>query len=170
MPTRTKALDNITKHLTREEITARQDAEERVMPSRMPAKPPRYIKSGSRERKIWDRILKSMAGYDILDVLDADTLGVYCSKQARWEELAQEREGIRDALVQLREGSASYRADPAYTAALKSLAVVSSELRDLENGLLTYATKLGLTPDGRARLARKLAEQQDQGPDDDLFA
>lgn len=160
MPTKTKTLDNMSKHLTSDEIAARQDAEEHVMPTRAITKRPRYIRAKSREQKIWDKVLAGMKGYDILDLLDADTLGLYCSKLARWEE-------IEHAYSQLRE---RYREDGYQGKDLKLLASLSSELQSLEAGILTYATKLGLTPDGRARLARRLADQQAPGADDDLFA
>lgn len=160
MPTKAKTLDNMSKHLTAKEIAARQDAEERVMPTRAPKKRPRYIKAHTREQKIWDKVLADMAGYDILDTLDSDTLGLYCSKLARWEE-------IEGAYSELRR---RYHDEGYQGKDLKLLASLSSELQSLEAGILTYATKLGLTPDGRARLARRLADQQSPGADDDLFA
>ena len=92
------------------------------------------------------KVLAGMKDYDILDLLDADTLGLYCSKLARWEE-------IERAYSELRE---RYREDGYQGKDLKLLAALSSELQSLEAGILTYATKLGLTPDGRARLARRL--------------
>ena len=160
MPTKTKTLDNMSKHLTAEEISAREDAEARVMPSCMPSKPPKYIRSKSPERRIWDKVIGDMAGYDILDLLDTDTLGLYCSMLARWEEHERTYVAMR-ARVR----------DEGYTGTdLKLLAAVSAEMRSLESGILTYATTLGLTPDGRARLARRLADQQAPGADDDLFA
>lgn len=160
MPTKTKTLDNMSKHLTQEELAARQEAEDAVMPTRTPTRPPSYIKAKSRERKIWDKVIKAMAGYDILDLLDTDTLGLYCSKMARWETLEREYSAMRERFYE--EGRLGKD--------LKLLAAISSEMQALEAGILTYATKLGLTPDGRARLARKLAEQAAPGADDDLFA
>lgn len=160
MPTKAKTLDNMSKHLTQEELAARQGAEGAVMPTRMPTRPPSYIKAKSRERKIWDKVINAMAGYDILDLLDVDTLGLYCSKIARWELLEKEYSALR----------AQFDEQGRLGKDLKLLAAVSSEMQSLEAGILTYATKLGLTPDGRARLARKLADQQVPGADDDLFA
>ena len=160
MPTKTKTLDNMSKHLTRAETEARQEAEESVMPNRAPKKPPAYIKAKTRERKIWDKVLRAMDGYDILDLLDADTLGLYCSKLARWETLEREYSDLRER----------FYADGRLGKDLKLLAAISAEMQTLEAGILTYATKLGLTPDGRARLARRLAEQAAPDPDDDLFA
>lgn len=159
MPTKTKTLDNMSKHLTAEEISARQEAEAAVMPTRAISKRPKYIRAKSREQKIWDKVLAGMAGYDILDLLDADTLGLYCSKLARWETIEEQYTVLRERIQ---------RGD-ILVGDLKLLAALSSELQSLEAGILTYATKLGLTPDGRARLARKLAEQE-PGADDDLFA
>lgn len=42
-------------------------------------------------------------------------------------------------------------------------------LLTLEKQLLSYADKLGLTPEGRVRLARKKAAQDSDGIKDDLF-
>lgn len=168
MPTKSKTVDNMTKHLTKAEAAARQEAEASVMPTRIPKKPPRYIKSKSRERQIWDKVLDDMAGYDILDLLDADTLGLYCCKLVRWEELAEERADLRTSLQSMRSDPALMDA-AAYTAGIKTLTAISAELQSLEGGILTYATRLGLTPDSRARLARRIADQQ-AADDDDLFA
>ena len=160
MPTKAKTLDNMSKHLTRSEIEARQSAEAGVMPTRFPRKPPAFIKAKTPERKIWDRVLADMKDYEILDCLDSDVLGLYCSKMVRWVE-------AQAAYTRLRK--AADGGDELSKADLKLLVSISSEMQALEVGILAYATKLGLTPDGRARLARKLAEQEEDDPDADLF-
>ena len=160
MPENTKTVANMAKHLTQSELAARREAEAQAMPTRLPKKPPRYIKAKTVERQIWDQVMKDMQGYDILDVLDCDTLGLYCAKLARWRELQDEYQALRKR--QREQGGSAFE--------LKTMAAVSAELQSLENGILTYATKLGLTPDGRARLARRIAEQQEQDEYGDLFA
>ena len=47
---------------------------------------------------------------------------------------------------------------------------LDSEIKGSEDAILTYASKLGLTPESRNRLAKRLAEQEDEDPDADLFA
>ena len=39
-----------------------------------------------------------------------------------------------------------------------------------EREILSYASKLGLTPESRARLAKRIAEHDEDDPDGDLFA
>ena len=43
------------------------------------------------------------------------------------------------------------------------------DVRD-KDAILAYAGKLGLTPESRNRLAKRLAEQEEEDPDADLFA
>lgn len=148
MPTPVKSLDNMSKHLTKAEIDARSDQETAAMPSRTP-KAPRGFQAGTRQRKIWNRVLEDMAGYDILDRLDTDALEIYCRQLVRLQDLRE-----------LLDNSTGY----------KDTVELSREIRGLEATILNYATKLGLTPEGRARLAKRMAEQEEYDPDADLFA
>ena len=54
--------------------------------------------------------------------------------------------------------------------AYKSLSAVRRDILALRNQQLNYATKLGLTPEARARLAKRIADPEDLDPDADLFA
>ena len=157
MPTPTKRLENMDKHLTAAEIEARDQAERAAMPSRLP-KRPKSIGARSPERKVWDRVLRDMEGYNILDCLDTDALTIYCSQVCRWHalnEMARIRIDDRDDWT---------------PADMKAFLNKDAEMQQLERSILAYASKLGLTPDGRARLARRLAEQEPEDPDGDLFA
>ena len=187
LPTPVKTANNMSKHLTKAEREAREAQESRVGfgGSRSSAGDPGPgafgssgnpgIKaSGSSERKIkrpkllkddkaaaanWTRILKTMEGLDILDALDADTLGIYCAKLARRDEL-------QEIYMQRRKAYAEEQD----RAQLKDMLALNEDLRAIERELLNYAGKLGLTPESRARLARRMAEQEDGDPDADLFA
>ena len=187
LPTPVKTANNMSKHLTKAERAAREAQESRVGfgGSRSSAGDPGPgafggsgnpgIKaSGSGERKIkrpkllkddkaaaanWTRILKTMEGLDILDALDADTLGIYCAKLARRDEL-------QEIYMQRRKAYAEEQD----RAQLKDMLALNEDLRAIERELLNYAGKLGLTPESRARLARRMAEQEDGDPDADLFA
>lgn len=135
MPVKAKAGENLAKHLTKDEIAAREQAEAEVMPLRpeLTMKPPRMLKGHGAAKKYWDSVMERMEGYAILDVLDSDTLGIYCLQMER-----------RDKL----EKAAKKAEDPAAAA---------KELQALEKLLLSYAEKLGLTPASRVALARKRA-------------
>lgn len=158
MPTPVKAVDNMNKHLTRAEREAREEQEERSMPNRK-LKRPTLITKDKAAAKHWTRILKDMKGLDILDALDADALGIYCAKLAR-------RDDLQAFYLEVRT---RYEADKE-NAVLRSMTKLSAELQSIERELLAYASRLGLTPESRARLARKQAEQEEDDPDGDLFA
>ena len=100
-----------------------------------------------------------MQGLDILDVLDTDALAIYCAKLARRDDLQAQYLAWRDR----------YDEDPV-NATLKVMIGLSDSLQSVERDVLSYANKLGLTPESRARLAKRLAEQDEDDPDGDLFA
>ena len=158
MPTPVKSLENMSKHLTKAEIDARSALESAAMPSRTPKKP-KLIIQDKAAGKHWSRILKAMDGLEIIDVLDTDVLAIYCAKLSRRDELQAQY------LVQREH----YAANPDSTT-LKLMVSISSELQSIERDLLAYASKLGLTPESRVRLAKRMAEQEEYDPDGDLFA
>lgn len=147
MPMKAKAGENLAKHLTKDEIAAREQAEAEVMPLRpeISMVPPCMLKGHAAAKKYWDSVMARMEGYAILDVLDSDTLGIYCLQMER-----------RDKL----EKAAKKAEDPAAAA---------KELQALEKLLLSYAEKLGLTPASRVALARKRAAAVGAEERDDLF-
>ena len=157
MPTPVKSLDNMSKHLTQAELEAR-GAQEAVMPSRTPKKP-KLILRDKAAGKHWSRILHAMDGLEIIDILDTDALGIYCAKLARRDDLQAE-------YLEQRGRYAAAPDDPT----LKIMIALSGELQSIERDLLAYAGKLGLTPESRARLAKRMAEQEENDPDADLFA
>ena len=134
-----KALEAQAKHLTKEEIEARERAEAAYLPQR-PAKlkMPAAVKADKAAAVYWRSILKRMDGTGILDDLDAEILGICCLGFSR-----------RDQLDPVDDFKA---------------------LLALEKQLLSYADKLGLTPESRIRLARKhAAKAADPLQTDDLF-
>lgn len=158
MPTAVKNLDNMTKHLTQAELEARAAAEAAVLPTRKVKRPARIAKDAAAKR-YWDQILKDMEGVGILDTLDSNVLAIYCEKCARRDELQDYYRLIRSRWL----------ADPE-TATLKLMARLDADLKGCEDAILTYASKLGLTPESRSRLAKRQAEQEEYDPDADLFA
>ena len=148
----------MSKHLTRAEREAREGQEDLNLPARKPKKP-KLINQDKAAGKHWSRILKDMDGLEILDVLDTDALAIYCAKLAR-------RDDLQTRYLQVRDEYAGAPTD----ATLRNMIGLSSELQSVERDLLAYASKLGLTPESRARLAKRMAEQTEADPDDDLFA
>lgn len=158
MPTPTKTLDNMSKHLTKDEIEARAEAEADVLPHRKIKRPARIGKDTGAKR-YWASVLKDMDGLSILDALDANALAIYCEKCARRDEMQAYYQKLR----------AQYAEEPE-NATIKLMIKLDAEIKGSEDAILTYAGKLGLTPESRNRLAKRLAEQEEGDPDDDLFA
>ncbi|MCI9366849.1 MAG: P27 family phage terminase small subunit [Oscillospiraceae bacterium] len=195
MPTAAKAADNMTKHLTRTEREAREQAEEGVLPDRgrkPELKKPAIVRANKRANAYWNQILKQMEGVVLLDDLDATVLAGYCSMLARRDQttllIAQlmDKLGVqgavedgakrrkKDADLSDREWEESAKGaqvlspDELVEAAAK-LDALTGKLQALERNILQYAEKLGLTPSGRVRLAQRRAKAAAEEPDDDLF-
>ena len=86
----TKPLENMTKHLTAVEIEARQAAETATLPDRPEVKlrPPSYLRRDKAAGKYWRQALKRMEGLSLLDVLDTETLAIYCTMLSRRDSLS----------------------------------------------------------------------------------
>ena len=159
MAKQAKTLDAMSKNLTRAERTARAEAEAAVMPdrSRVNLKAPAYVRNDKAAAKYWRSILKRMEGISLLDDLDAEILAVYCSMLSRRDTT----QAIYDRLLGGAEDDTEGAAD---------LDAISGKLASLERSILQYAERLGLTPNGRVRLARKrAAAAADADPEGDLF-
>lgn len=155
------------KNLTRQERQLRQQAEEGIVPDRGGApnlEKPALMTKNTAAARYWKKVLARMDGLAILDDLDSDALGVYCTMLARYENqcklLALASKALKDA-----------GGDPeAVSDAVSKLDTVSGKMQSLERNILQYAEKLGLTPSGRIRLAQKRAQAAAvPDPDGDLF-
>ena len=69
-------------------------------------------------------------------------------------------------------GSYASRGNLSYSNGSRGEIVVDNqtEIKGLEGTILSYATKLGLPPESRARLALNAVEPPDEDPDGDMFA
>ena len=175
MPPPVKSLDNMSKHLTKDELKARASAQALVLPCRKPEEPkpitqdktldlpsrkpkkPTLITQDKAASRHWARILKDMQDLEILDVLDTDTLAIYCAKLSR-------RDRLQEEYLRL------IAAEELDLNVIRSSVKLSEALQSAEREILAYASKLGLTPESRVRLAKRLADQEDADPDADLFA
>lgn len=194
MPEAVKNSANMTKHLTKEELGARRQAETEVLPRRQrpKLKKPNIISGNRKANAYWNQILKRMEGLALLDDLDSEMLAGYCSMLARRDQTTlligqlMARLGVEDAVNEAAAGKKSPAAmtdeeweasavPPALTPdelieAVSKLDTLTGKLQALERNLLQYAEKLGLTPSGRVRLAQKRAKAAaDPEPDGDLF-
>lgn len=141
------------KHWTKDEVERRKAAAQKLQ-RKKPVKPKPPIWLDDEARQVWKKTLKDLADFDILDKVDSEALAIYCDAVVRY----------REATLKVREeGYISLNAQGAET--------VSPYVRAAQSYariMLQYAEKLGLTPNGRARLAKKIADGEDD-PNADLF-
>lgn len=126
---------NSRRHNTKREIEARLDAEEALTRPKVTVKAPDRVKSNLKAAKYWRETVKRLQGLSLLDDLDTEMLASYCLQSA-----------IRDEL------HAKYAAKPD--------GLVLKDLQAQERLILSYASKLGMTADSRARLAKIQAEEK----------
>jgi len=166
VPEPVKALENQTGHRTEAEKAARAAAETEIIPDRGGAvtlEKPAVMSGNAAAARYWKKVLARMEGLSLLDDLDSDMLGVYCSMMARYEQQTKLLKKVNTTLK--KAGS-----DPEGIAeAVSKLDTISSRLQSLERNILQYAEKLGLTPSGRVRLAQKRAAQVEVDPDAYLY-
>jgi phage terminase small subunit len=137
MPTPYKTTGNMTKHLTKSERAAREKAERSLSTSkRVMLKAPEWL--SEEAKKVFDTTKRRMKQFEILEVVDVDVLAMYSDAVARYQKLI-------------------CIADDDYKAASKA--------QSWSRLALSYAEKLGITATGRARLARRKAEEK---PVDDM--
>ena len=139
MPTPLKHSQNMKKHLTKAERTARQAAEAGLEPGkRTYMRAPAWLSDPAR--KIFRDTVKRLKGFDLLEAIDTDLLANYADAMARYQEGVQ---------------SLSPLSQP------KDITAV----QDWSRIALTLADKLGFSQTARARLARRRAQDE---PLDDM--
>ncbi len=143
-----KMLDNITQHWSKDQIAMREAAEAELSRDDVNLIMPDYIAANKAAKKCWLSILKATEDVTLFDDLDIDILAAYCMIMSR--------------LADLR---AVYKAN-------SKLKVFDNEnieaIRKTEALLLQYAGRIGLTPESRARLAKKRSTPE-KNPSDDLY-
>ena len=140
MPAPIVSIDNSKKHYTAEEKN-RRSAEEKVFSRpKVNLRAPASVKADPAAEAYWKKLIKAMKGISLLDDVDAEMLGRYCLLSARLDLL---NDNLRKGLNQ------GFCDDE-----------ILKRIEATERNLLSYAQKLGLTPDGRARLAKKKAEER----------
>jgi P27 family predicted phage terminase small subunit len=126
-----KILGNTTKHWTNAEKQQRAAAEDGLRRENIKIRMPGYLKADKTAVYFWKKTIKEAADIELYDNTDADTLATYCQLMSR--------------IIELREQAAKNKYD----------LDLAKELRQQEALQKQYASALGLTPESRARLARK---------------
>jgi P27 family predicted phage terminase small subunit len=131
------------KHWTAAQVQARQEAEEGITrKTKVRMKAPDWLTPEAL--LIWKRIQRQTKGLQLLDNLDENMLAIYCDTVIKYKQLSIpkiDETGKPEMLTS--EG-------------IKSLQAYARLLSG-------YADKLGLTPSGRARLAKKEADEKLDG-------
>jgi P27 family predicted phage terminase small subunit len=127
------------KHWTEAEVQARQLAAEGLTrKAKVRLKAPEWLSADALV--VWKRIIKQTKGLQLLDNLDENMLAIYCDTMIKYQQLSR----VEDESGELKGLSND---------GIKALQAYARLLAG-------YADKLGLTPAGRARLAKKEADKK----------
>lgn len=161
MPTPISTVENMTKHLTNEEKAARLAAEQAMKRETVNLQKPKFVSGAAA--KLWEQTIDRMVGLELLDDLDSEVLGLYCDQVARRNEQEKMRRKLVRMIAKCPEN------DEQLVSLLEQADKLARSVATLERQILQYADKLGLTPSGRFRIARKRADMTVSDPDEDLF-
>lgn len=144
MPTPPKSTDNMRKHLTNSERESRRAVEAgQRRKVRISMHMPKWLSPEAQQ--VWKDVRRKLKGIDLLDNTDAEMLAVYCDAYAQYKAASA-------ILTKARVDHSVASKDD--IAACQSWARLIGSLGE----------KLGLTPQGKARLARRKAK--DEEPDE----
>lgn len=141
------------KHWTKKEVEARQRAAAKLTrPKKKSLKMPVWL--DDEAKTVWKKTLRDMKDFDVLDKVDEDVLAAYCDAVARHKELS---ETIRERGYTVHNASGAEVEAPWVKTQLSYARLI-----------LQYSDKLGLNANARARLAKKIADEETD-PNADLF-
>lgn len=131
------------KHWTAAETAARQAGQEAAQrKSRVRLIPPSWLSAEALD--VWKGIVRKLKGIELLDNLDTELLAVYCDAIVHYRECA----AMMSMPVHRDDGEPPTPIDDLIKA-----------MQAWSRIIVSYAEKLGLTPGGRARLAKRKAEK-----------
>jgi P27 family predicted phage terminase small subunit len=129
------------KHWTAAEVESRAEAAQQARrPKQVRLKPPAWMSEDAL--KVWKDIVRKLKGIELLDNLDSELLAIYC-----------------DAIVNYRICSTRLSAPLEPDQPRVPMDDLVKAMQAWARIVTTYADKLGLTPGGRARLAKRKAEK-----------
>lgn len=147
MPTPLKSTDNMRKHMSKADRESRRAAEEGMKPDgRVVLKAPDWLSDDAR--KIFDATKRKLRRLGLLDKADEDILAQYSDAVVKYRKLSEVIDSSDDPL--------------------RSLAA-QGWAQSWARIILAYAEKMGLSANGRARLAKKKAEAESLDPMDQLL-
>ena len=124
------------KHWTQAEVDARQEAADKLKREQAAKlKPPSWLNKNALA--VWNEKIKQVAGLkasnELLDILDTEMLAVYCDAYVQYQSVSMMTKKTADDIKELQAWSRIIGA---------------------------YAEKLGFNPSARARLVKKIADDQ----------
>lgn len=149
VPTPVKSIKNTTKHYTNAEKNARESAENAINRDQVNLIVPETVKADKDARKYWKKTLKELEGVILLDNSDAEVFGQYCIMLSRHAKFITAFNSRIDEDGTIDDG-------------------MLKRIESTEKLIIIYAEKLGLTPNSRMRLAKRIAEETED-PDADLY-
>lgn len=144
-----RRVENMGSNLTAEERERRERGEKAFRRDDILMQLPEYLNDDPEGQRVWCKVLADAEEFGLFDNLDAETLGTYCSVTSR--------------IITLRK---KYRSCVNGHRKTSDMLDISKELRLLEAEQLSYASKMGLTPESRMRLAHKVSGEEDDMGDD----
>jgi len=141
------------KHWTKKEVEARKNAAAKLTrKKKVNLKMPGWLDEAAQA--VWKKTLRDMKEFDILDKVDEDVLAAYCDAVARHKELSQM---IREKGYYVMNAAGSFVEAPWVKTQLSYARLI-----------VQYSDKLGLNANARARLAKRIADEE-VDPNADLF-
>ncbi|KEQ22867.1 phage terminase small subunit P27 family [Paenibacillus tyrfis] len=142
------------KHWTQKEVESREAAAKKFdRKKKKKLKIPEWLSDDAR--KVWRKTIRDMEEFDVLDKVDEDVLGAYCDAVAKYQH-------ANDLIDEHGYTEVNAQGNKVVSAHVK-LAQSYSRM------ILAYSNKLGLNADSRARLAKKIADNDQGDSNDDLF-
>jgi P27 family predicted phage terminase small subunit len=141
------------KHWTEEEVQKRTEAGKKFeRKKKRSLKGPSWLDEDAK--KVWSKTVKDMKDFDILDKVDEDVLAAYCDAVAKHQ-----------AMNRLIDVHGYTTVGPGGTDVISPYVKMAQTYARMT---LQFAEKLGLTASARARLAKKMADNEGD-KNDDLF-
>jgi len=141
------------KHWTKKEVEARKNAAAKLTrKKKVNLKMPEWLDEAAQA--VWKKTLRDMKEFDILDKVDEDVLAAYCDAVARHKELSQM---IKEKGYTVLNAAGSLVEAPWVKTQLSYARLI-----------VQYSDKLGLNANARARLAKRIADEE-VDPNADLF-
>lgn len=123
------------RHYTKAELRAKHKADELMGGNRRDIKPPDWL--DKRGKATFKRLVKDFEHFDILDIIDAELLAVYCDMHDKYVTLKKDIDLDKFHGFELR--------------------TKTQQLQKYSGLLLQYASKLGLSPESRKKICSKIA-------------